>query len=297
MRLRVLGSGAGGGLPQWNCGCAHCVRARRGDPDCPPRSQASVALSADGARWSLLNASPDVRDQLARFPALHPRAETRDLPIDTVVLTNADLDHALGLLVMRESLPYRVVSTPWVRDALLRHNAVFRRIEPAWGTVKADEPFLLDRAGELEGRLFPVPGKVPIHLEGLEASHPEATTALRVTELRSGRRAVHVPGLAQLDAATRAELEPAALRLVDGTFWSEEELRASRPGAPGARAMGHCPVSGPEGSLEVLGGMPGRSVYLHLNNTNPMVDAGSAAARRVREAGLEIAHDGMELEG
>lgn len=296
MRVRVLGSGAGGGLPQWNCGCEHCVRARRSDPECPPRSQPSLALSADGVRWSLLNASPDVRDQLARFPGLHPRAGTRDLPLDTVVLTNADLDHVLGLLVLRESLPYRVVSTPWVRDTLLRHNAVFRRIEPAWGTAKPDEPFFLDRAGELEARLFPVPGKVPIHLEGLAANHPETTTALRVTELRTGRRLVHAPGLAGLDAATHAELEHASLRLVDGTFWSEEELRASRPGAPGARAMGHLAVSGPEGSLAALRGLPGQSVYLHLNNTNPLVDARSAEARAVREAGLEVAHDGMELE-
>ena len=136
MRVRVLGSSAGGGLPQWNCGCERCVRARDGRLE--PRRQPSIAVSADGARWSLINASPDVREQLAAFPPLHPRPGTRDLPLDSIVLTNADLDHTVGLLVLRESLPYRVVATPWVRDALLEHNAVFRLLAPAFGATKLD---------------------------------------------------------------------------------------------------------------------------------------------------------------
>src|SRR3990172_1499528 len=119
MKIFVLGSGAGGGLPQWNCGGPNNVRARAGDPAVPPRTQPSIAVSADGGRWSLVNASPDVRDQLARFPGLHPRAGTRDVPLDTIVLTNADLDHVLGLLVLREALPHRIVTTAWIRDALI----------------------------------------------------------------------------------------------------------------------------------------------------------------------------------
>ena len=130
MKVRVLGSCAGGGLPQWNCGCTNCVRARAGDPALPARTQPSLAVSADGSSWSILNAAPDIRHQLAAFPALHPRPGTRDLPLDCVVITNADLDHVLGLLVLREALCYRILSTPWVRDALLRHNAAFRLLEP-----------------------------------------------------------------------------------------------------------------------------------------------------------------------
>jgi pyrroloquinoline quinone biosynthesis protein B len=299
MRVRVLGSAAGGGLPQWNCGCANCVRARRGDPDVPPRAQPSLAVSADGARWSLLNASPDVRDQLARFPASHPRPGTRDVPLDTVVVTNADLDHVLGLLVLRESLPHRIVSTPWVRDAVLEHNAAFRLLEPAWGVAKLDQPIALDREGALEARLFPVPGKVPGWLGTLAANHPEATTAVRLTDQRSHRRLVYAPGVKAFDAGLVAELEAAAVAFVDGTFFRADELARLRPGAPDAHAMGHVPIAGAEGSLprlaELRARAPLRVLYTHLNNTNPVLDAGSPEAAAVREAGLEVAEDGLEL--
>jgi len=288
----VLGSAAGGGLPQWNCGCANCVRARAGDPAVPPRSQPSLALSADGARWSLVNASPDVREQLARFAPLHPRPGTRDIALDSIVVTNADLDHALGLLVLRESLPHRIVSTPWVRDALLEHGAPWRLLEPAWGRAKLDQPIALDRDGHLEARLFPVPGKVPTWLAGRAANHPEATAGLRVTDARSGRRLVYAPGIARLDAGTLAELEAADLCFVDGTFFSADELARARPGAPDAHAMGHVPIAE---SLPVLAELRARCLYTHLNNTNPVLDAGSAEAELVRRAGLEIAGDGMEI--
>ena len=296
MRVVVLGSCAGGGLPQWNCGGPNSVRARAGDPDVPARTQPSLAVSAGDGRWSLVNASPDVRDQLAHFPGLHPRPGTRDIPLDTVALTNADLDHVLGLLVMREALPYRIVSTPWVRSALLEHNAVFRLLEPAWATARLDEGFALDREGHLEARFFPVPGKVPGHLSDLAKDHPEATVALRVTDGRSGRRLVYAPGVKRLDAATLAELALAELRFVDGTFFSADELRAVRPGAPDAWAMGHVPIAGEGGSLEALAPLPGRTFYVHVNNTNPILDARSGEAEAVRRAGIGIAHDGMELE-
>ncbi len=296
MKVRVLGSAAGGGLPQWNCGCANCTRARAGDPDVPPRSQPSLAVSADGARWSLANASPDVRDQLARASGLHPRAGTRDVPLDTVVVTNADLDHVLGLLVLREALPHRIVTTAWIRDALLDHNAAFRLLAPAFLAVKLDEPFALDRGEALEARLFPVPGKVPSWLGELAANAPEATLGLRVTDRRSGRRLVYAPGVRALDSGTWAELAAADLRFVDGTFWSEDELRRLRPGAPGATQMGHLPIGGRDGSLARLATLPGRTLYTHLNNTNPVLDAGSPEAREVRERGVEIAQDGLELE-
>ena len=194
LHVRVLGSAAGGGLPQWNCGCDRCVRARAGDPSVPPRTQPSIAVSADGVRWSVVNASPDVRDQFARFPGLHPRPGTRDIPLDTVVVTNADVDHVLGLLVLRESLPYRIVSTPFVRDALLDHNAVFRILEPAWGIAKLDQAVSLDRDGPSRGALLPGAGQgADVALEargesrrddGRRAHHRSAQRA--ATGLRAG---------------------------------------------------------------------------------------------------------------
>jgi len=296
MRIRVLGSAAGGGLPQWNCGCERCVRARAGDPAVPPRTQPSIAVSADGVRWSIVNASPDVRDQLARFPALHPRPGTRDIPLDTILVTNADVDHVLGLLVLRESLPYRIVSTPFVRDALLDHNALLQLLEPAWGIAKLDQPVMLDRDGHLEARFFPVPGKVPTWLAKLASNQPETTVGLRITDLRSGRRLVYAPGVAKLDAGTLAEFEAASCSFVDGTFFRNDELSAVRPGAPDATAMGHVPISGPGGSFPILTELRGRVVYIHINNTNPILDANSPEASLVQRAGIEIAMDGMELE-
>jgi pyrroloquinoline quinone biosynthesis protein B len=295
LRVRVLGSAAGGGLPQWNCGCANCVRARAGDAAVPPRAQPSIAVSADGVRWSIVNAAPDVREQMARFPGLHPRAGTRDVPLDTVVVTNPDIDHVLGLLVLREALPYRIVSTPFVRDLVLDHNAVYRILAPAWGVAKLDQPVQLDRDGHLEARLFPVPGKVPTWAASLAPNHPEATCAVRITDTRTGRRLVYAPGVAKLDAGTLAELEAAACVFVDGTFFTTDELIRSRPGAPDAFAMGHAPISGPGGTLAVLAELRARKLYVHMNNTNPVLDAGSEAAALVRRAGIEIAMDGMEL--
>ena len=296
MRIHVLGSSAGGGLPQWNCGGTYSMRARRGDPACPPRSQPSIAVSADGERWSIVNTAPDIRDQLARFEGLYPREGTRDIPLDTVALTNCDLDHCMGLLVLRESLPYRIVTTPWVRDAVLDNNAAWRLMAPAWGVAKIDQEFELDRDGALVARFFPVPGKVPGYLEGLASNHAEATVGLRITDTRTGKRLVYAAGIKALDEATLSELAAADLRFVDGTFWTAQELLQLRPGAPDAHAMGHLPIGGPDGSLVRISQLPGRSVYIHINNTNPILDSESEQTAAVEQAGVEIAYDGMELE-
>lgn len=296
MKLRVLGSCAGGGLPQWNCGGANSSRARRGDPDVPPRTQPSLAVSADGRRWTLLNASPDVRQQLAAFPALHPREGTRDLPLDGVVLTSAELDHALGLLVMREALSYRILSTAWVRDALVEHNAAWRLLEPSWGTAPLDKPVPLDRDGALEARFFPVAPKLPPFLREVVKPSPETTVGLRITERASGARLVFVPGLKSLDSASLAELAAADVRFVDGTFFTADELAVIRPGAPDAFAMGHVPITGPDSSLAALAGLPGRSFYIHMNNTNPVLDLRSPERARVERLGVGICEDGLELE-
>jgi pyrroloquinoline quinone biosynthesis protein B len=296
MKVRVLGSCAGGGLPQWNCGGDNSVRARRGDPDVPARTQPGLAVSADGLRWSILNASPDLRTQLAAFPALHPKPGTRDVPLDTVALTSAELDHVLGLLVLREALSFRIVSTHWVREAILEHNAAWRLLQPVWGSVPLDASFPLDRDGALEARFFPVAHKVPGYLRDVAKPHAETTTGLRITEKRSGARLVFVPGLGALDSATIAELAAADVRLVDGTFFTARELRAMKPGAPESAAMGHVPIAGADGSLAALADLPGRTWYVHMNCTNPVLDAASPERARVRRAGVEIADDGLEIE-
>lgn len=296
MKVRILGSCAGGGLPQWNCGGPNSVRARAGVAAVPARSQPSIAVSADGVRWSVLNASPDIRQQFAAFAGLHPRPGTRDVPIDTLVLTNADLDHCMGLLILREALSYRIVTTPWVRDALLDHNAAFRLLEPSWGVARLDERVQLDGAGQLEARFFPVPGKVPGFLADVaKPNQPDTTVGVRITDKATGHRLVYVPGIKNLDSETLAEIRAAECRFIDGTFFTNDELQVLRPGAPDAFAMCHVPITGPDGSLEQLRAMPGRTIYIHMNNTNPILDADSEQAASVSAAGIEIAADGVEF--
>jgi pyrroloquinoline quinone biosynthesis protein B len=183
-----------------------------------------------------------------------------------------------------------------VRDAILGHNAAWRLLEPAWGIVKLDEPIRLDREGALQARLFPVPGKVPGYLRDAVANDRETCVGVRVTDTRTGHRIAYVPGLRSLDAGTLAELEAASCHFVDGTFFTGDELRALRPGAPDAVAMGHLPIAGAEGSLARLAEIPGRTLYIHMNNTNPVLDADSPEAAEVARAGVEIASDGQEFE-
>jgi len=183
-----------------------------------------------------------------------------------------------------------------VRDALQGHNALLHLLEPAWGIAKLDQPVMLDRDGHLEARFFPVPGKVPTWLAKLASNQPETTVGVRITDLRSGRRLVYAPGVAKLDAGTLAEFEAASCSFVDGTFFRNDELSAMRPGAPDATAMGHVPISGPGGSFPILAELRGRVVYIHINNTNPILDTNSPEASLVLRAGIEIAMDGMEVE-
>lgn len=282
-------------MPQWNCGGEPSRRARAGDPDVPQCTQPSLALSADGRRWSLLNASPDLRAQLTAFAGLHPRPGTRDVPLDSVVLTSAELDHAIGLLSLREALSYRILSTAWVQEAVLGNNAAWRLLEPAWSALALDRPIFLDREEALEARFFPVPGKVPGYLRDLVKPDKESCVGVRITDVRSGHRLAFVPGLARLDEGTLAELAAADLRFVDGTFYSVDELRGMRPGAPDAFAMGHLPITGPGGSLTELAKLGGRTLYFHMNATNPVLDHKSAERAHVEACGLEIAEDGAEL--
>jgi len=183
-----------------------------------------------------------------------------------------------------------------VRDALLDHNAMFRVLAPAFGTVRIDEAFGLDRDDHLEAKLFPLPGKPPAWAQPVASVSAETTLGLRVVDKRSSKRLVYAPALQRLDSATLAELAEADVRFVDGTFFAEDELRALQPGAPDARALGHLPISGAGGSLALLRGMRGRTLYTHLDGANPALDAASPEAARIRAAGVEIASDGLELE-
>jgi pyrroloquinoline quinone biosynthesis protein B len=299
MRAHVLGSAAGGGLPQWNCACDNCALARAGDPRVAPRTQDSIAVTADDARkWLLVNASPDVRVQVARFEPLWPRA-ARGTPIAAIALTNGDLDHVLGLLSLRESQPIVVLATESVRAGLVERNAMLRTLartsdQVTWRRLELGREVALDEVG-VGVTAVPAPGKLPVHLVGLTEPSPEDNVALRVRDLASGRTIVVATAIGSLEGIERIVGGADGL-LFDGTFWSEDELVSRGLGRARARDMAHVPVGGDAGSLARLAGVAARRrVYTHVNNTNPMLVDGSPERLQVEGAGWEVAFDGLEV--
>jgi pyrroloquinoline quinone biosynthesis protein B len=301
MRVRVLGSAAGGGFPQWNCGCPNCRGVRDSSIRARPRTQESVAVSADGEAWYLLNASPEIRAQIESFAGLHPRAP-RHSPLAGIVLTNGDLDHCLGLYSLRESHPLTVYATEEVRRGIVHGNSIYRTLERfpgqvTWSRLECGREIEL---GGLSLLAAPAPGKQPVHLEGLpgiDPGSPEANVALRIRDRRSGRGLAYVSAVGEIDDAVRRLVGDADCVFFDGTFWSETELIDLGLGSKRARDMAHLPVGGEQGSLVRLRGLrAGRRVFIHVNNTNPMLREESSEAEAVRTAGWEVAYDGMELE-
>ena len=306
MDIRVLGSAAGGGCPQWNCACDNCRGARDGSVRIEARRQESVAVGADGAAWFLLNASPEIRTQIESFPALHPR-RLRGSPIQGILLTNGDLDHTLGLLSLRESQPLVVYATEAVRRGFVEGNVLYRTLQRmpgqvTWRTLPLGGEVELTADGGPSGLsvvAFAVPGKLPIHLEGLPgARSAEDNVGLRILERRTGRVLVYLPAVGRVTAEVRSLARDADCLFFDGTFWSEDEL--VRIGVSDKRAsdMAHVPIGGEGGSLAALTPAPGRTpirVYIHLNNTNPVLREDSPERAAAQQAGWRIARDGMEI--
>jgi pyrroloquinoline quinone biosynthesis protein B len=293
VRITVLGAGAGGGLPQWNCGCVQCAAAREGV--IPAMTQSTLGVSVDGLDWVLLNASPDLRQQLAACASLHPTS-LRGSPVKAVVLTNGDVDHIAGLLTLREKTAFAVYATE-ATHRVLSENTVFGVLDPALverKTIALDRPF--SPLPGLTITAYAVPGKIPLYLEGetpdLELMG-EQTVGLR---LQSSEHDMHyIPGCAALHDWLVARLEPADVVLFDGTIWSDDEMPASGTGSKTGARMGHVAMSGPDGSLERLSWLRGRRIYTHVNNTNPALMPESDARAAITAAGWEIAKDGMEI--
>jgi pyrroloquinoline quinone biosynthesis protein B len=296
LRVRVLGSAAGGGFPQWNCGCPRCAGVRSGSLSARPRTQESVAIRGERGGWLLVNASPEVRAQLESFPPLHPRAP-RDTPVEGVVLVNGDLDHVLGLLSLREGQRLVVHATAAVREGFTAGNVLARTLarfpgQVTWRELPLGREIPLDDG--LAVRAVPSPGKPPIHLDGLTTPAPGDNVALVFRDLSSGARVAYAPAVARLDPALRDALDGVDALFFDGTFWSEDELPSLGLGEKRAADMAHLPVSD---SLRALADLrAGRRVLIHVNNTNPILDEASPERAEVVRAGWEVAWDGMEVE-
>ncbi len=291
----VLGSGAGGGFPQWNCSCRLCRLVRAGDRRLKPRTQASVAVTADGSNFLLVGASPDLRQQIAGAPALHPGMGRRDSPIFGVALVSADVDGVAGLLVLREGHAFTVFAPPPLIE-VLSANPIFGVLDPALvGRVPVAPSVPTDCGYGLTLTVLPMPGKVPLYLEERGARHaePAATFAARIDA--GGRSLIVAPGCARITDEVRAMLARADAVLFDGTVFTDDEMIAAGVGAKTGARMGHVAMTGPDGSLARLASLPGRRVFFHINNTNPVLLDGSPEQARVIEAGFEIAYDGMPL--
>lgn len=304
MWLRVLGSAAGGGFPQWNCGCRNCRGVRQGTIQARARTQASVALSADGHHWFLLHASPDIRVQIESFPPLHPRSH-RHTPIAGILLTNGDLDQCLGLLSLRESQPLRVYATERVRSGVVDRNVWFETLERTpdqviWKDLKlgSSESTLELPDGTPSGlrvTSIPVPGKVPLHLQRHRPPDEEDAVALLIREVATGGTLFFAPCVGGPTSDLRTRLESADCVFFDGTFWTDDELTKLGVG-PSARHMAHWPLSGSGGSLPMLASLQTtRCILIHLNNTNPLLDEQSPERRHLEQVGVEVAYDGMDL--
>ncbi len=308
MRILVLGAAAGGGFPQWNCNCDACRRARALDPAARKSSQASLAFSADGKRWFIVNASPDLRQQIADNKALHPQnGALRGTPIAGVVLTNGDVDAICGLLNLRESERFGIYAHPRVLR-ILDENSMFRVLDPALVTRTAlaldrPQPLLLPEGGEsgLEIVPFAVPGKVALYLERAEAgpsfgSREGDVVGLEVRARASGESFFFVGNCASLTPALERRLQGAKLVFFDGTLWSDDEMVKAGIGHKSGQRMGHISMSGPGGSIaafERLG--VARKLFLHINNSNPALLAASSERKHLESAGWEVPHDGMEI--
>jgi pyrroloquinoline quinone biosynthesis protein B len=305
MKLIILGAAAGGGFPQWNCACRNCARARAGDPAARPRTQAAIAVSANDSDYVIFNASPDLREQILATPALHPRQGLRDSPIAAVVLTGGDVDFTAGLLNLREGQRFALYAGARIFD-LLDASVIFRVLAPDMVPRRQLDRDVTTKLQDGSGRdlglsvePFTVPGKVALYAEDASrtdlGSSEGDTLGLKITG-SDGACFYYIPACAAVPDTLASRLRGAPLVLFDGTLWHDNEMiDAGLLPKTGAR-MGHISVSGPDGTLAAFAGLDvARKIFVHINNSNPMILDDSPERAQAEQAGWIIAHDGLEL--
>ncbi len=303
MKVMVLGSAAGGGFPQWNCNCNNCCGVRSGSLDAIPRTQSSIAVSVDGERWILFNASPDIRSQLEANPPLQPKRGRRDTGVHGVVLADSQIDHTTGLLFLREGCPLRVYCTDMVAQDLSTGFPIFVMLK-SWdgGVIHTTVPidgsaFQVIDIEEISITAIPLDGKAPPYSPHRHDPHVGDNVGYLIEDTRSQASLFYAPGLGQMSSALLNMMGGADCVMVDGTFWSEDEMQRAGVGTKLASDMGHLPQSGDEGMLHWLSKIPGpRKILIHINNTNPILIENSPERKLVEETGVEVAYDGMTFD-
>jgi pyrroloquinoline quinone biosynthesis protein B len=302
LNLKLLGTAAGGGFPQWNCACSLCHLSRSNPVIVPPRLHLQAVLSGVGPERFLINASPDLKFQMESYPPLHPTPECgpRNSPVSGILLTGADLDQVLGLLLLREFQPLRVYATALTRR-ILEANSFFRMLQrvPAqltWAEIVPGKPFQIGES--IVCTPIPMHGGLPYYANSLRRGGQaleDAPANIGLLIESGGRRIAYTPSLPQITGELQAIYNACDLILVDGTFWSDTELSQTHEGTPLARAIGHIPMSGLDGTMDLLRSVSRpQKVFIHINNTNPVLDPRSPERRIVEESGWRIADDGSE---
>jgi pyrroloquinoline quinone biosynthesis protein B len=303
MQLQILGSAAGGGFPQWNCGCANCQAAREGSGCAHPRWQSSLAVRGATGPFYLINASPDVREQLELLRGPSVRA-LRSNPIAGVILTDAEIDHTAGLVILRESgEPLEIYGTEAVRHALTAGYPLLEVLDRycgvRWHSLEPERTLRLpgDRAPALEIEPFFLPADPPLYMRGRDVVQSGIAVGLTFRDPVTGSTATYAPAVERLDEELLARLTASEVALLDGTFWSNEELPSQGIGTRTALDMGHLPLSGAEGTLVRLRDTENlRKILVHINNSNPILLEGSPERQAVEAAGFEVAYDGMLID-
>jgi pyrroloquinoline quinone biosynthesis protein B len=304
MRITVLGSAAGGGFPQWNCNCPNCDGVRKGTIRATPRTQSSIAVSSNGVDWVLFNASPDVLAQIKAFPALQPGRAIRDTGIRAIVLVDGQIAHTTGLLMLREGRqPLQIWCTDMVHEDLTTGNPLFHILGHYCGVrrqrlpIEAGNDFAIDGIEHLRFTSVALKSKAPPYSPHRDNPHDGDNIGMRIRDTRSGRSLFYAPGLGEIEPHLRPLMAEADAVMVDGTFWTDDEMVRLGISTKRAREIGHLPQSGDGGMISVLEPLRARrKILIHINNTNPILREDSPERMQLTRAGIEVAYDGMDIE-
>jgi len=302
MKIRVLGSGAGGGFPQWNCNCDNCRRLRHNEINAKARTQSSIAVSTDNTNWLLINASPDIRAQLETFPAIQPKKGIRDTGIKAIMLMDSQIDHTTGLLILREGEPLDIYCSEMVKQDLTTGFPLFNMLAD-YCTVN-HHPIPVDGSGfeiagidDLRFYTHALKSKAPPYSPHRHDPHDGDNVGVIIEQISTGKKVYYSPGLGAFEPHVMRAMEAADCLLVDGTFWTDDEMICQKAGIKRAQDMGHLAQSGPGGMIETLNTIDNtRKILIHINNTNPILDEDSQQRQILDQAGIEVSYDGLEVE-
>lgn len=303
MKVRVLGSGAGGGFPQWNCNCHNCRRLRSNEMRSQPRTQSSIAVSSDDQNWVLFNVSPDIRSQIEAFPGLQPKSGLRDTGIKAIILIDSQIDHSTGLLILRESpQPLEVYCSEMARQDLSTGFPIFTMLEDYCKVNHHPIPldggsFTIPDRNDLRFHPHSLKSKAPPYSPHRHDPHDGDNIGVTIEQVSTGKKIYYAPGLGEIEPHVLRAMTDADCVLVDGTFWQDDEMEQAGVGPKKAREIGHLPQSGEGGMIETLNGLSKpRKILIHINNTNPILDEESEQRSTLSNYGIEVAYDGMEID-